>query len=188
MLIILTGKTASGKDTILFELLKKYSNLKKVTTTTSRTPRKGEENGSDYNFIPETAFRQKIKYRDFLEYVEYGGNLYGTEKKELEKMSSQDLIWRIDPSRAGKIRELIKDPSQQVLVIYITVPDEVVLKRLEERKLSQGEIQKRMTDDANTWLKFKKNYDFIVENVPGMLDKTIEKITKIIEKNSFHSS
>lgn len=173
-LIVLTGKTASGKDTILFELLKKYPNLKKVITTTSRIPRKGEVNGYDYNFISEDAFRKKISDGEFLEYVEYGGNLYGTEKSQI--MGTQDLIWRIDPSRAAKIRDLIK---QEVLVIYINIPDDVALARLKKRGLSEDEISKRMQDDKNIWNENKNNYDFIVENVPGKLQQTLDQIYRL---------
>lgn len=175
--IILTGKTASGKDTIISKLLSRLSNFRKVTTTTSRTPRNGEKNGVDYNFISREEFKQKIEEGLFFEYVEYGGNFYGTEKTQLAN-TGQGLIWRIDPSRAGKIRQLIDSP---VLVIYLTVPDSVVLERLKERGFSQEEIEKRMGEDRKFWEEYKESYDFVVENIPGKLDQTVDKIIKILE-------
>lgn len=177
MLIILTGKTASGKDTIKLELLKKYSNLKRVITTTTRVPRKGEENKVDYHFISAGAFRQKIANGDFLEYVSYGGNFYGTEKKELEKMKGQDLIWRIDPSMAGKAKALFPES----LIIYITVDDKTVLARLKKRGLPAEEIEKRIQDDRKFWNLYHGKYDYIVENVPGKLPQTLNQIYQIIE-------
>lgn len=167
MLIVLTGKTASGKDTIASRL----PNFKRVITTTSRLPRANEKDGVDYYFLSRAEFENKIKQDEFIEWVEYGGNLYGTYKKELEQTG--DLLWRIDPSRAGQI--------ENGLVIYITCSDDVILQRLKKRGLSEEEIQKRMADDKNIWGKYKDNYDYVVENIPGKLDETIDKITKIIQ-------
>lgn len=178
LLIVLTGKTASGKDTIMAKLLERFTDFRRVITTTSRTPRDGEKNGVDYNFISKEDFKKRIEEGDFIEYVEYGGNLYGTEKNRL--ISDNSLIWRIDPSRAGQIKDLIK--AKKILVIYLTVDDSVVLSRLAERGLSQEEIDRRMQEDKDFWEKYKGSYDFVIENVPGKLDETLDKITQILER------
>ena len=179
MLIVLTGKTASGKDTVKSILLKKYPNFKRVITTTSRTPRFNEKDGVDYHFLTRKEFENKVKNNDFLEYVEYGGNLYGTQKIELEQTLNQDTLWKIDPSRAGKIKEMFKN----ALVIYINASDDVILQRLKNRNLSETEIQQRMADDQRIWDQYKDNYNFIVENISGKLDEAVDKITKIIDSN-----
>lgn len=176
MLIILTGKTASGKDTLIAKILQKYPNFKKVLTSTSRPEREGEKKGVDYNFLSEDEFRQKIGQDDFLEYVKYGGNYYGTEKSQIKH--EENLIWKIDPSMAGKSKELFPDS----ISIYITAGNQVVLQRLRDRGLSGQEISKRMQDDQKFWEQYKDNYDFVVENVPGELDQTIDKISQIIER------
>lgn len=181
LLIILTGKTAAGKDTVMAKLLLRLPDFKKVITTTSRTPRSGEKEGIDYHFISESEFKKKIAAEEFIEYVEYGGNLYGTEKSQITANLDQNLIWRIDPSRAGQIRKLV--PLKKVLVIYLTVSDNVVLERLKERDLSDEEITKRMQEDSRFWEQYKRSYDFVVENVPGKLDDTVEKIINIIQKH-----
>lgn len=187
--IVLTGKTASGKDTVKSELFRKYKNLTKVITTTSRSPRHNEKNGVDYFFLTKEEFESKIRNNEFAEYVNYGGNLYGTYKKELEKALDTDLLWKIDPSRAGKVREFIKGAFPEnlaeklinrVLVIYITTDDAVILERLKKRGLSNLEIEKRMKDDKGIWQEYQTQYDFIIENVPGKLNETIGKIINII--------
>ena len=157
-------------------LLVKYPQIKRVVTTTSRPPRQNEQDGVDYHFISKEDFRKKIDQEDLLEYVEYGDNLYGTEKKELE--NTGDLIWRIDPSRAGQVKNLL--PHLTVLVIYITTTDEVVLQRLKNRNLTDEEINKRMQEDQKFWEQYKDSYDFVVENVPGKLDQTLEKIYQLL--------
>ena len=194
MLIILTGKTASGKDTIAARLLAEYPNLKKILTATSRPKRNNEQNGVDYYFLTQTEFKNKIQANEFAEYVNYGGNLYGTFKKELEKALDNDYIWKIDPSRAGEVRDFIKRifPTEvaeklikRLMVIYITASDDDILQRLEKRGLTKKDIQKRMADDQRIWQKYQNSYDFIVENTPGQLNQTINKILSIIENHRF---
>lgn len=181
-LIIITGKTASGKDTIKNALLTKIPNLKKVITTTSRASREGEKEGIDYYFITQTEFEKRVNNGEFLEFVEYGGNLYGTYRSELEQTLIHDAIWKIDPSRAGQIRKFVQRP---MVVIYITTSDDVILQRLKERKLSPEEIEKRMTDDKKIWDQYKDSYDYVLENVPGKLEETIEQISTIINTTPY---
>lgn len=189
LFLVLTGKTASGKDTVMRKILSRLSDFKKIVTTTARTPRNGEQNRADYNFISEADFRDKIAKGGFIEYVEYGGNLYGTEKAEIINNLNQNLIWRIDPSRAGKLSRFIKnsfepdlaqDLLKRILVVYLTVDDRVVLKRLKQRGLNKKEIETRMREDAEYWNQYKDSYDFVVENVPGKLDQTVDKIVDIM--------
>ena len=173
-LIVITGKTASGKDTVVSKLLIKYPDLKKIVTTTTRAPRKEEVNEVDYNFITEAEFRQKISNGELIEYVEYGGNLYGTEKSRINP--NEDLIWKIDPSMAGKAKEVFPHS----IVIYITADNQTILKRLKARTLSESEIAKRMQDDQKFWDQFNDKYDYIVKNAPGKLNQTVDEIVNII--------
>lgn len=188
-LIILTGKTASGKDTVMKRVLQNFPGMARVITSTSRAPRPGEKSGEDYNFLSASEFKQKIANKDFLEYVEYGSNLYGTEKEQILKALDIDLIWRIDPSRAGQIRQFIKeafDPKiasellSKLLVIYLTVNDDVILQRLNERNSSEEKIQKRMEQDQKFWSEYSQNYDYVVENIPGNLEKCVSEVIQII--------
>lgn len=192
MLIILTGKTASGKDTILSYLLQKYPNLQKVVSSTTRIPRPGEKDDLDYHFLTENEFKEKIDKGEFIESVDYGGKFYGTTKTELAGLPEKDLIWKIDPSRAGEVQEFLKrsfPPDEakkiieQVLVIFITASDDVIMQRLKARALPQEEIDKRMSQDAKDWEKYKDSYDFVVENPSGKLQETIEKVFQIIESH-----
>ena len=192
LLIVLTGKTASGKDTIKLTLLKNYPNLKKVITTTSRIPRDNEKDGKDYHFLTRSEFEQKIKDNIFAEFVEYGGNLYGTQKIELEQALENDTLWKIDPSRAGEVRDFIKrsfpaklakELIKRVVVIYINALDEAILERLQRRNLSEDEIIKRMVDDKKIWDQYKNSYDFVIENETNQLRETLLKIEQIINNH-----
>lgn len=182
MIIVITGKTASGKDTIIKSVLQKYPNLKKIITTTSRKPRENETNGVDYNFISEDEFTNKINKGDFLEHVKYGGNYYGTEKSQISP--EKNLIWKIDPSMAGKAKEMFPES----VIIYINTNDEVISKRLEKRGIGSEESAERMADDQSFSNQFKDKYDYIIENIPGKLEQTIGKVTQIIEEKGLNQS
>lgn len=191
-ILIISGKTASGKDTVMLELLTRFPGFKRVVTTTSRNLRTGEKQGVDYNFVSKQDFKQKAERGDFIEFVEYAGSLYGTEKAQILSNLNGGLIWRIDPSRAGQIRDLIKSSFEpvkaeeilrRILVIYLTVDDTVVLERLKERNLGSQEISRRMEEDNRFWREYQDKYDFVVENVPGRLSKTIDKVVKILENH-----
>ncbi|MBI4038433.1 hypothetical protein HY384_00590 [Candidatus Daviesbacteria bacterium] len=183
MLFIITGKTASGKDTLISKILEKYPNLGKVLTTTSRIPRPGEKNGIHYNFISKKKFKQKIKKGDFLEYVEYGGNFYGTEKSRIDP--KKDLIWKTDPSWAGKAKQFLT--GYQVVVIYITTDKGIILERLQSRGLDSEGIKKRMLDDQKFWEKYESKYDYIIQNEPGKLSQTVVNICRIINSSSYEN-
>lgn len=181
MILVITGKTASGKDTLIARILQKYPDFKKVLTSTSRAPREREQNSVDYNFISEPEFKQKITQGDFLEHVEYGGNYYGTEKSQIN--TKDNLIWKIDPSMAGRAKEMFPNS----ISLYITVDNQTILERLRERGLPKEEIAKRMQDDLNFWNQFKDQYDYTVENIPGNLQLTLDKIYEIIDSKNHPS-
>ena len=190
LLLVLTGKTASGKDTIMSKLLNQLPNVKRVVTTTSRTPRAGEKNEVDYYFVSEDDFKKKIESKDFIEYVSYGGNFYGTQKVHITNNLQSNLIWRIDPSRAGQIKDFIKAAfdsklAEQLLkrvkVIYLTVDDATVINRLQHRGLTEQEINTRMEEDARFWQQYQGSYDDVVENIPGQLEETVNKVLNIIK-------
>ena len=68
MLVLLSGVSGAGKDTIKKELLKRMDNVTTMPSYTDRSPRPGEVNGGVYNFVTTEEFEQKIKEGEFYEY------------------------------------------------------------------------------------------------------------------------
>ena len=69
-LLVLMGKSCSGKDTITNELINKHGYEKFVPYTT-RPMRDGEIQDQTYHFISEDEFINKINDGFFLEYRKY---------------------------------------------------------------------------------------------------------------------
>lgn len=81
--LALTGPTCSGKTTVATLLCNNFGYAKTVTHT-SRSPRPGEQPNKDYYFVGRDFFEQNAK--DFVEFEEYSGNLYGVHKVELARL------------------------------------------------------------------------------------------------------
>ena len=93
MLVILSGVSGAGKDTIKKELIKRMEDVESLPSFTSRNPRVGEEEGVQYHFITKEQFEEKIKNNEFYEYDLHHENYYGTSRKLMnEKIQSGKVI------------------------------------------------------------------------------------------------
>lgn len=188
-LVVITGATVSGKDTVVAELQKNHPTWQKVVTTTTRPPRPGEIEGIDYHFIDEETFQKMKVNNEFLESVEYAGNHYGTTKTVLNPvLQGQTIIWRIDASRACQVDKLFDDLYDQktanflkanTKVVYLKLPnDETRQKHFLKRGMEESDIKKRIKQDkidCNVG-----NFKNVVINYEGQLEKTVNLVEKII--------
>ena len=94
MLVILSGVSGAGKDTVKKELIKRMKNVISLPSYTSREPRPGEKDGDSYHFISREEFEQKIKENEFYEYDLHHNQYYGTSRKLLnEKIQRKKIIF-----------------------------------------------------------------------------------------------
>ncbi|MBI2601319.1 hypothetical protein HYW42_05210 [Candidatus Daviesbacteria bacterium] len=193
ILLVVTGPTASGKDAVVESILKKTHVFKKVITTTTRTPRPGEKNGVNYFFVSIKDFHKMGENQEFLETNEYGGNFYGTTKKEIHQvLARQDLVWRIDPSAAAKIKSIIsknfpKDAASELIsktiVIYLSPESaQVLISRLKGRGFSGSEIDQRLNEENMLWEKYQNKFPYVIINKTGYLDKTVANVLALVQE------
>ncbi len=143
MIVILIGKSASGKDTIAKELCSAY-NYKPIISTTTRPMRVGEKDGREYNFIDRKTFEKKIKEDKFLEYRKYdtfvNGNpdvwYYGSEKQNL--LEDENYLIILDVKGAKEFSDYYKSQGNQILPIYIDADDNL----REKRAMVRGSFDK----------------------------------------------
>ena len=86
ILIVLSGPSGSGKDTVLSQLIDSNEDIKVSISMTTRAPRAGEIDGVDYYVVTREYFEKKIADGSMLEYAEYNGNYYGTPKDQVDEM------------------------------------------------------------------------------------------------------
>lgn len=127
LLIVISGPSGCGKNSIINELLKIRKNTWVSISCTSREPRGEEKNGINYYFLSKEEFEEDIKNDEFLEYAEYSGNYYGTPKKYIKEHldKGEDVILEIEIQGALKIKEKL----DETVFIFIMPPTMKELKR-----------------------------------------------------------
>lgn len=145
-LFVVTGPSGVGKGTILnkfFENNKK--NVFYSVSMTTRKPRPVEINGADYLFVSEEEFKKAVLNDEFLEWAEYSGNYYGTNKKiVLDKLNNGiNVILEIETNGAKKIMD--KFPNC-ITIFFLPPTPEDLEKRLRGRQTEdEASIQKRLS-------------------------------------------
>lgn len=120
-IILLMGKSASGKDSVMKRVLECNSKVNKLISTTTRPMRKGEVNHKDYHFVSDDVFDAMEDYELFIETREYntasGVWRYGKEKEELDLNSKNIYISIVDIDGA---KNIIKHAGKEnVTCIYL---------------------------------------------------------------------
>lgn len=178
LLIVVSGPSGAGKDTICQKLIKENSNIWMSVSMTTRKPRPLEKDGVDYFFVSSEEFENKINDNTFLEYASYNDDYYGTPKDKVEEKLNEgkDVILVIDINGAINIKKII--PS--ALFIFIMPPDMETLKnRLIGRKTeSKDKIVKRFITAYNEVNNYKK-YNYVVVN--DKVEDAVNKVKSIIQ-------
>lgn len=178
LLIVISGPSGAGKDTICQKLINECNNLYLSISMTTRKPRNTEISGKDYFFVTNNEFEENIKNNIFLEYAIYNNNYYGTPKDKVEEMinKGQDVILVIDIKGAINIQKII--PS--ALFIFIMPPDMETLKnRLIGRKTESKEVVVERFKTAYNEINNYKKYNYVVIN--DNLNECVGKVKAIIK-------
>ena len=181
MLVILSGVSGAGKDTIKKELIKRMDNVISLPSFTSRAPRTGEEEGVQYHFISREEFLEKINNNEFYEYDIHHNNYYGTSRKLMnEKIQSGKIIVKdIEVNGTENLIKLLSNETKLV-PIFLKVDREELKRRLINRgdNLTEEEMELRLGrldyEESKIGL-----YDYVIKN--DDLEKTVQIIMTIIE-------
>lgn len=184
MLVLLSGVSGAGKDTIKKELIKRMDNVISIPSYTDRNPREGEENGKIYNFITTEEFEEKIKQNELYEYSVHHEHYYGTSKRILNDAinSGKVVVKDIEVNGTENLLKLLKNEID-IITIFLRVPKEELRRRLEHRveKASIKEIELRLNrfdyEESKIGI-----YDYVLKN--DDLEKTVQIIMTII-KNEY---
>ena len=144
MLILISGVSGAGKDTVKKELMKLDSTLVDVPSYTTRNMREGEVNGVNYHFVSKEQFEELINNNALYEYNFYNNNYYGTSKELIRReMDNGNVpIIDIDVNGAENLTNILREDTK-VITIFLRVPKDALYKRLKNRteKLSDEDIE-----------------------------------------------
>ena len=177
ILMVLSGPSGSGKDTVCNKLVENNPNIWISVSCTSRSPRKGEVDGENYFFLTREEFEDKIEAGDLLEYAEYNGNYYGTPRDKVNEYLDKgiDVILVIEVQGAKKIKELVPD----ALFVFILPPSMGELKR---RLITRGtESEEKILSRFRTAyqeINELSKYNYVVIN--DDIDDAVRKVDSIL--------
>jgi guanylate kinase len=134
LLLVVTAPSGAGKSSLIDALLKADPQLRLSVSYTTRAPRPGEQNGSEYHFVDEAAFLAMLERGEFLESAQVHGNRYGTSQAVIRQALArgEDLVLEIDWQGAQQVRRLHPD----CIGVFILPPS---VEELERRMASAEE-------------------------------------------------
>jgi guanylate kinase len=157
-----TGPSGAGKGTLIQLVLPRFPELALAVSATTRPQRPGEEDGVDYWFLARTEFDRRVDAGEFLEWVDYVGNRYGTLHSEIERLRSAGKAPLLELETDGAVR--VKRRAEGAVTIFVTAPVDELERRLRARATeSSGVIEERL-ETARRQLELRDQFDHVVEN------------------------
>jgi guanylate kinase len=179
LLIVLSGPSGAGKDTILSRMKKSGYPLEFITTVTTRPRRAREKNNVDYRFASAESFRKMIKNNELVEWANVYGNWYGVPKKPLKRAlnKGKDTIVKVDIQGAATIKKIIP----QAVFIFLAPPSRGELeRRLKQRHTESSFDLALRLKTAEEEMKKLPLFDYVVVNKQGKIDLALSAIEAII--------
>jgi guanylate kinase len=186
ILLVLAGPAGSGKSTLCDRLVRADMGFTRVVTSTTRAPRKGEENGVHYHFFTPEAFDQKVKAGEFLEWAwVHGDRRYGTLAASVlgPILLGKKLVMSVDVQGVASLRAIAaKNPFLQrvMATVFIVVDHDRLFARMRERgQDDETEIARRM-ETAQAELREAKKFDYVIESKTR--DEDFAELLSILKK------
>jgi guanylate kinase len=170
-IIILCGKSSSGKDLIKKKLMK--NGFKGVVTNTTRPPREGEKEGVNYYYLSDMEFKNRIANGEMIEYhkynTEFGVWYYGSSANNID-LNKHDYV--IVLTLEGAEAYVNYFGAENCIVFYIDAPKSIREQRAKERgSFNQEEWDRRVKTD---------NADFSQDKVAHICNFRVDNYNKTI--------
>jgi len=162
-LFIVAAPSGCGKTSLVESLINNTKNLRVSISHTTRKPRAGEVNGTNYHFVSVAEFQKMVSDDAFIEHAEVFENLYGTSKKLINDNLNNniDVILEIDWQGARQVKQNL--PS--AISIFILPPSKEALElRLKNRAQDDELIIKKRMLDAENQMSHYSEFDYLVIN------------------------
>jgi len=159
---VVTGPSGAGKGTLIQLVLPRFPELALAVSATTREQRPGEEDGEHYWFLDRAEFDRRIEVGDFLEWVDFVGNRYGTLRSEIDRLRAAGKAPLLELETEGAKR--VKRRVDNAVTVFVTAPVEELERRLRDRATeSSGVIDDRLRK-AREQLAEAGDFDYLVEN------------------------
>jgi len=175
---VVTGPSGAGKGTLIQLVLPRFPDLALVVSATTRERRPGEQDGVDYWFLTPEEFERRVQAGEFLEWVDYVGNRYGTLNSEIDRLLAAGKAPLLELETDGAVR--VKRRAEHAVTIFVTAPVDELERRLRARATeSSGVIEERI-EMARRQLELQPQFDFVVENDDK--ERAAERLGEIVAR------
>ena len=170
---MLSSPSGGGKSTIARHLLEAREDVTYSVSATTRAMRPGEENGRHYFFLDRAEFERRVGAGEFVEWAEYGGNLYGTLQAEIDRglASGRHVVLDIEVAGSRQVRARFPEAVQ----VFVLPPSAAVLaQRLRGRKTEDPSSVARRLAIAAQELGAAREYEYVVVN-----DDVVDAVSQV---------
>lgn len=180
-LVILSGPSGSGKDTLINRWRESRPNVERVIAYTTRNPRPGEITGIDYHFVSEVKFNELASNGHFLEWKQVHGNFYATPLTDMERMLEEGKIAILKIDVQGALDAMQKRPD--AISVFILPPSMNELeKRIRERKQdTESSIELRL-ENARWEITHASKYQHQVVN--DEIERAVSELDSIVTEET----
>ena len=178
LLLVLSAPSGGGKTTIARKLLQVRNDLGYSVSATTRPVRNGEKDGVDYHFLTRPEFERRRNAHEFLEWAEYGTQLYGTLKREIDRIFAEGRHAVLDIDIEGA-RQIRKNLSNSLQVFVLPPSAEVLMERLTRRNTENRELLRKRLTRASEELSAVAEYDYAIVNED--LDTAVAQVSAILD-------
>lgn len=160
---MISGPSGAGKGTVIALVKRRVANVVTSVSATTRAPRPGELHGREYYYLTREEFLARVAAGEFLEWVEYSRDLYGTLRAEVDGHLARgdDVILEIELVGARAVRESLP----HAVAVFIAPPSMAELaERLRGRATETDEAIARRLRIAQTEVAAAGEFDHLVIN------------------------
>lgn len=178
LLLVMSSPSGAGKTTLSRRLLAADDNITMSVSVTTRRPRTGELDGTDYHFISKDEFARLRDAGGLLEWAEVFGNLYGTPRKPVEAalVQGRDVLFDIDWQGTQQMAQAMEDDLVRIFILPPTA--EELRERLIRRAQDTSTVVAKRMAEASREISHWPEYDYVIVN--SDLEDAHRQITAIL--------
>lgn len=164
LMLIVSSPSGAGKTSLCRRLMADHGELTLSTSVTTRKPRPGEQDGREYHFIADEAFRRMIAEDALLEHAEVHDHAYGSPRAPVDAALAAgcDVLFDIDWQGAKRIAETAPADTVRVFVLPPSITE--LRRRLYARAQDEPDVIERRVQRARDEIARWTDYDYVIVN------------------------